>query len=131
MINLNLTRKYFQRLYTIGEMSINNVYFCDTLELPLEVGGLYNVHDLCCIPPGTYQVLWENTTKHPMGVPVLQGVPGRDAIEIHSGSFPHDTDGCILLGFNKIPGMVINSQITVAKFYEILHTDPDVQIMIV
>ncbi len=47
-------------------------------------------------------------------------VPGFDGILIHCGNTAKDTDGCILVGENKVKGQVINSQETFKRLYPLL-----------
>lgn len=50
------------------------------------------------IPCGTYPVKMLFSNKFSRVVPHIMNVPGFDAIEIHIGNFPKDTDGCTLVG---------------------------------
>lgn len=50
-------------------------------------------------------------------------VPGFDGIRIHSGNTDADTEGCVLLGLNKVVGRVINSRVTCDKFYDIIEKE--------
>jgi hypothetical protein len=47
-------------------------------------------------------------------------VKGYDGILIHIGNRPEDTEGCILVGENKVKGQVINSTETFKRLYELL-----------
>jgi len=67
---------------------------CVTLEPPWK----NNQHKISCIPAGTYTAKRRNSVKHHGIVFGIEGVPDRSDIEIHIGNFPHDTEGCVLLG---------------------------------
>ncbi len=123
--------------YTIGKMYIDGAYFCDTLEdtdrglsstMSLDAIKKVKVPHLTAIPTGTYRVTL-NVVSPKFGsksyykelcggkVPRLLDVPGFDGILFHAGNKSEDTEGCILLGENKVVGQVINSTKTFSKFY--------------
>lgn len=68
--------------------------WCVTLELP----WLGNLHDVSCIPSGTYTARLRFSPEHGYDVYELANVPDRENIEIHIGNFHRDSLGCILLG---------------------------------
>jgi len=83
-----------------------------------------------CIPYGKYSVTldvvspkYSNTAKYPYAkiakgkMPRVLGVKGFDGILIHAGNTQKDTEGCLLVGYNKVKGQVINSQATWQKLY--------------
>lgn len=53
-------------------------------------------------------------------MPEVLNVKGFTGIRIHSGNTADDSSGCILLGFNKEVGKVLDSRKTCSKFYEII-----------
>ena len=68
-----------------------------------------------CIPYGTYNITITYSPRFKKNLPLLNNVKGFDGIRIHSGNKPQDTEGCLLPGFNKVKGQVIDSRVTTDK----------------
>lgn len=146
-MKLTLIRKYKKKDYCIGKLYIDNKYFCDTLEDPDR--GLTSTMNLTeikskkikgdtAIPTGTYKITldvvspkYSNFSKYPYvkfcegKMPRLLNIPGYEGVLIHAGNTQKNTEGCLLVGENKVVGKVINSQATWKKLYEILQKDKD------
>lgn len=140
-MNIVIKRLYKKSDYTIGDLYINNQWFCNTLE---DVDrGLKNSDPLSTIlqnkrfgntamPTGTYEITLDEVSpkfskiekyKTIQGkLPRLQDVPGFEGILIHIGNTNKDTEGCILVGKNKIKGRVCESTDTFFKMYKTLQT---------
>ena len=138
-MKIRVERTFRGPKYTIGHLYIDNVYFCDTLEDPDR--GLYDtmatsdivrkkIKGDTCIPYGKYVLTidvvspkYSNTAKYPYAkiangkMPRVLGVKGFDGILIHAGNNQKDTEGCLLVGYNKVKGQVINSQSTWQNLY--------------
>lgn len=102
---LVLKRIFQNDKYTIGKLYLNDTYLCDTLEPPKYVN-----HP--CIDKGTYRIGYQFSNKLGRNMPFLLSVNGRVGIMIHSGNYPKDTQGCILVGRNLQKGSVSNSKKT-------------------
>jgi hypothetical protein len=118
-MKLLLERKYLMDTYTIGKLSINGVYFCDVLEDKVRIPFI-KISKETAIPYGTYIVTITYSGKFQREMPLLNNVPQYEGIRIHSGNTEVDTEGCLLVGENKVKGKVINSKITFDKLYPIL-----------
>ena len=94
--------------YTIGHLFVNDNYFCDTLEDTTRTG--LKIFGKTSIPAGTYTVDWNWSNRFMRYMPELLSVPGFSGIRIHSGNTDQDTEGCILVGRNKVVGEVTNSR---------------------
>lgn len=115
--------------YTIGQMSLNNEYFCDTLE-DTDRGLKSTMSEeeilskkrkgITAIPTGEYDVILTFSPKFKRVLPLLLNVPGYQYIRVHHGNLPSSTDGCLLVGENKVKGQIINSRATLEKLMSVL-----------
>ena len=143
-MEITVIRKYKLKDYTIGDLYIDGVWFCNTCEDCDR--GLYQgmgedwirqkkVYGLTAIPYGRYRVTlkvqspkYANSKQYEKCkgyIPRLLDVPGFDGILIHIGNFAKDSYGCILLGENKVKGAVVNSTTWFWKFYDIVKQADD------
>lgn len=127
-MNIKLKRRYFCDKYTIGSLYINDKYFCDTLEDPnrdINKNGKFDngetkIKGNTCIPFGKYKIIVNLSPKFKRELPRLLDVPSFEGVLIHRGNTAKDTEGCILVGENKIKGKVINSTIYEQKLVSLL-----------
>ena len=124
-MKLTLKRIALRSTYTIGRLYVDGNYFCDTLEdtvRDLNKNGKFDngekkVYAKTAIPYGTYEIKWTYSPRFKKYTPQLMNVPSFEGIRIHAGNTSADTEGCLLLGQNKKVGMVLNSRVTINKFY--------------
>ena len=123
-MELILERIAKRKAYTIGRLSIQkriddeylvgteNQYFCDTLEPTWRdyEHGAYKVKGHSAIPEGRYAVVISWSPKFKQWLPILLGVPKFEGIRIHAGNTAADTEGCILVGKNRVVGQVLDSR---------------------
>lgn len=116
-MELKLHRKYIKPNYVIGNLYVNDQFFCNTLEdqnRDLNKNGKFDglekkVAGETCIPFGRYEVVVSMSPKFGRELPLLLNVPEFEGIRIHRGNTVKDTAGCILVGENKEVGKVVNS----------------------
>lgn len=116
-MKLLLKRLFFKETYTIGNLYIDEVFFCNTLEdknRDLNKNGKFDngetkVYSETCIPFGEYEVKITYAPKFKRELPWLQNVPSFTGILIHRGNNDKHTSGCILVGENKAVGKLLNS----------------------
>ena len=128
-MELILERIAKKKAYTIGRLSILEEvideystgtaerYFCDTLEPTWRdyEHGAYKVKGKSAIPEGRYAVVVSWSPKFKQWLPILLGDPEFNrkwqGVRIHAGNTVEDTEGCILVGKNKVVGKVVDSGI--------------------
>jgi Family of unknown function (DUF5675) len=103
-MNLALLRDVFTEKSTTGLLSIDQVFFAYSLELPVKDGLPGSA-----IPQGRYQVTTYASPHFGRLMPLIL-VPGRSEIEMHWGDYPKDTRGCILLGHTRAPDFIGQSR---------------------
>jgi len=97
-MDLLLKRVDFSDESTIGELSVDGVFECYTLEdkvRPVKIKGM------TAIPAGDYEVVINYSARFDRQLPLLLNVPNFDGIRIHWGNTSKDTEGCILVGKTK------------------------------
>lgn len=138
-MKLTLIRKYKLPTYTIGKLYIDGEYFCDTLEDKdrgltdnMTVGEIskIKIKKETAIPTGTYKITITYSNRFKKNMPLINDVKGFEGIRIHSGNTNQDTEGCVLVGFNKVKGNVINSRDTYNKLFSILSKSNNITITI-
>ena len=128
-MDLKLKRIFRGDKYTIGHLYIDDNYYCDVLEdvdrglssdMSEEQIKKIKVYGKTAIPTGKYKVEVTYSPKFKRYLPILLNVRGFSGIRIHSGNTAEDTLGCLLVGFNKVKGQVINSRVTSDKLTALL-----------
>lgn len=115
--------------YTVGRMSLNGVYFCDTLEdTDRGLKDTMQVNEILAkkrkgitaIPTGKYDVVLTFSPRFKRVLPLLLNVKCYEGVRIHAGNTAEDTEGCLLVGENKEKGKVLNSRATLEKLMSVL-----------
>lgn len=117
-MKLRLDRVFLKKDYTIGFLSVDGVYLCDTLEDPVrdfnKDGDLLDtgetkIYGNTAIPYGIYEVKLTYSPHFKRVLPILLDVKHFEGIRIHRGVNQKHTEGCILVGKNKIKGGLVDS----------------------
>ena len=118
-MKLKLYRKFLGNQYTIGKLFVNDEYICDTLEDVVRSENA-KVYGETAIPYGVYEIVLTMSPRFKKVLPLLLDVPHFEGVRIHTGNTEKDTEGCILVGYNKVKGKVINSRIAFDKVMKYL-----------
>jgi len=94
-MNLVLKRLHKTENSTVGELTVDGLFQCYTLE---DIEREVKVKSETAIPKGTYKVIINRSNRFKRLLPLLLDVKGFEGIRIHSGNTNHDTEGCILVG---------------------------------
>lgn len=139
-MNILVKRIYTNDTYTISHIYADGSYVCDGLEdadrgldqsmTEAELMKM-KVKSRTAIPTGKYKVTLDvispkmSKKKYYMDicggrVPRVLDVKAYSGILIHVGNTHTDTAGCLLVGYNKIKGKVINSKEAFEKLYHMM-----------
>lgn len=112
---------------TISELYLNGTLFCYVLEDPVrelvdknkdgdfDDAGEGKIKGNTAIPEGTYDVILNMSNRFKKVMPLLLKVPGYEGVRIHTGNFPKDTEGCLLVGSMALNDEIRNSRPTFNK----------------
>jgi hypothetical protein len=156
-MKIKVERKARRFGYTIGKVSIDGRYFCDSLEdadrgvtqlMPfVSTGGIngywvapygHHIDKVCgktAIPTGLYDACSYYWEKYKCYVVMLLRVPGFTGILMHNGTTAEHTEGCPLLGKNNLVGRLDGDRIymdaLVARVMAAEHDGEKVQVEVV
>jgi hypothetical protein len=124
-MELILKRRFLKPNYTIGKLTISDLFNCDTLEdttRDIDRDGVneIKVWGKTSIPFGKYEIDITYSPKFKRQMPILLNVNGFTGVRIHSGNTPLDTQGCILVGINNQIGRVNNSTEKYNELFDLL-----------
>lgn len=101
-LRLLLERLQLDPDVTIGAMSADGEWQCWTLEDTVRPPGAAKVFGQTAIPVGTYQVILTMSAHFGRELPLVVNVPGFAGVRIHPGNTAADTEGCVLVGCDRL-----------------------------
>jgi len=100
---------------TIGELFVNGVFECYTLE---DIEREVKIKGQTAIPKGVYKVGVSMSNRFKREMPILFDVKGFEGVRIHSGNTAEQTEGCILVGQTKSFNMISGSRLAYSELFE-------------
>lgn len=132
-MNLNLYRALPREYETVGDLFVEERWFCFTLEDRLRPAG-QKVPGETAIPDGHYRWTINFSPRFKRRLPLLLDVPGFTGVRIHPGNTHRDTDGCILVGESVATdgGLVrlVNSRAAFNRLFPLMEEAGSGQILI-
>ena len=112
---LTVKRLYKTETSTIGELLVDGIFECFTLE---DTERAIKIKGETAIPKGTYKVIINQSNRFKRLLPLLIGVPNFEGVRIHSGNTTHDTEGCILVGQSRNKNFIGQSRKAFEKLFK-------------
>lgn len=126
-MQLHLKRLHKTEKSTIGELSIDGVFECYTLEDPeREV----KIKGITAIPKGMYKIGISFSNHFQKQLPILFNVPNFEGVRIHSGNKPEDTEGCVLVGKTRSLDFVGDSRKAFDKLFPKMQLAKEITLII-
>jgi hypothetical protein len=112
---------------TIGELTIDGVFECFTLE---DKEREVKIKSETAIAKGTYKVIINQSNRFKRLLPLLLNVPNFEGVRIHSGNSNHDTEGCILVGLIRSQDFIGQSRKAFDKLFKKMQKAENITITI-
>jgi len=126
-----IKRYILAETYTIGRLTIGNLFSCDTLEDKVRI-PFVKVPKETAIPAGSYKVVMDLSPTFKVVMPHVLNVPNFEGIRIHPGNDEKNTEGCILVGLLSAQrDKLISSRPTYEKLIKIIENDKNLTLRII
>lgn len=125
---ITVKRLYRTENSTIGELLINGIFECFTLE---DKERSVKIKGETAIPKGTYKVIINESYRFKRLLPLLIDVPNFEGVRIHSGNSNHDTEGCILVGQTRNKNYIGQSRKAFEKLFKKMHEAKNITLTII
>ena len=126
-MQITIKRLYKTNTSTMGELFIDGIFECFTLE---DVERPVKIKNETAIPKGTYKVIINQSNRFKRLLPLLLNVPNFEGIRIHSGNSNHDTEGCILVGQTRNKNYIGQSRKAFNKLFKKMQAAKNITITI-
>lgn len=125
MTELVVRRRWQEGGATIGELAVDGVFECFTLEDEVRDGDIFRVKvpGATAIPSGRYPVIITYSQRFKRDLPLLIGVPNFDGVRIHPGNTAANTEGCILVGRRRGVARIDDSVLAFDAFFPKLQSE--------
>jgi hypothetical protein len=117
-MNLLLQRVQLDPDVTIGKLLVNGSFECWTCEDVVRPDGAPKVFGQTAIPYGSYDINVTFSPHFKCQLPLLLNVPGFEGVRIHPGNTPADTEGCLLVGQDRLAKSVGRSRVAFSLLFE-------------
>ena len=101
-MKLTLERLQLDPDVTIGALHVDGAFQCWTLEDVVRPAGAPKVFGQTAIPYGSYRIDVTFSPHFGRDLPLVCAVPGFCGVRIHPGNTAADTEGCILVGNDRL-----------------------------
>ena len=126
-MQLTLKRLHKTDTSTIGELLIDGIFECYTLE---DVERPVKIKAETAIPKGTYNVIINMSNRFKRLMPLLLKVPNFEGVRIHAGNTNHDTEGCILVGQTRNKNFIGQSRKAYEKLFKKMQAAENISLTI-
>lgn len=116
-MKLELERLQKDTDVTIGELKVDGLFECWTLEDAVRPDGV-KIYGETAIPAGKYVVDITYSPRFKVQMPLLLNVQGYLGVRIHTGNTADDTEGCLIVGTDRLSKSLGRSRIAYDKLFQ-------------